>query len=330
MQWDHKIFNFVNGDFEKIALELFQYQYDNNTLYKAYADAIQRPPARVNSLNDIPFLPIRFFKTHSVTTGLIAAKTVFESSGTTGMEKSHHYVKDTALYEMSFLKTFELFYGDLKDYCILGLLPSYLERSNSSLVYMVNEWIRQSDHPLSGFYLDQLGELAKVIQQLESQSQKTLLIGVSFALLDFAESYSFPLHHTIVMETGGMKGRREEMVREELHEKLKRSFHLENIHSEYGMTELLSQAYSQGEGIFRSPPWLKILIRNEDDPQEVYGASDQTIRGVVNIIDLANVHSCSFIATDDLGRLHPDSSFDIIGRMDNSDVRGCSLLLVNS
>jgi phenylacetate-coenzyme A ligase PaaK-like adenylate-forming protein len=326
MQWDHKIFNSTNDNFEDIALEVFKFQYENNDLYKAYVDAIHRTPERVRKIEEIPFLPIRFFKTHRVTTGLIQPATVFESSGTTGMEKSQHHVQDPGLYEKSFIKTFELFYGDLQEYCILGLLPSYLERKNSSLVYMVNEWIKRSGHPSSGFYLHEWEDLARVLQELESRSQKTLLIGVSFALLDFAETFSFPLQNTTLMETGGMKGRRVEMVREELHEKLKRAFQLDQIHSEYGMTELLSQAYSYKDGIFRSPPWMKILIRDDDDPQEVKANPRSKIRGAINIIDLVNVHSCSFIATDDLGRLHPDSSFEVMGRMDNSDIRGCSLM----
>lgn len=327
-QWDHKIFTIEPGELVPAALELFHYQYANNPLYREYADALHIKVPHVQSIEEIPFLPISVFKTHEVKTGLIDTPVVFESSGTTGMLPSRHYVKDSSLYESSFLEGFRLFYGDLQQFCVIGLLPSYLERKNSSLVYMVNEWIRQSKHPKSGFYLNEFDKLSDVLKELEDSAQQTILIGVGFALLDFAQQFSFPLNHTIIMETGGMKGRRQEMLREELHNHLKNAFKVSHIHSEYGMTELLSQAYSKGGGIFHCPPWMKVLIRDEDDPQVVHSTtSDHSITGAINIIDLANIHSCSFIATDDAGRLHPDGSFEVLGRLDNSDVRGCSLLV---
>jgi len=241
------------------------------------------------------------------------------------MISSRHLVKDLSLYRESFTRGFELFYGSASEYCIIGLLPSYLERENSSLVLMADDLIRQSGHPQSGFYLNEFDKLAALLRELESREQKTLLIGVSFALLDFAEQYPIPLKHTIIMETGGMKGRRKELIRQELHAILQQSFSLSAIHSEYGMTELLSQAYSKGEGIYHCPPWMKILLRDDEDPLRVITSGS----GVVNVIDLANIHSCSFIATDDAGKVYPDGSFEILGRVDGSDMRGCSLLVIN-
>ncbi|HRN56738.1 MAG TPA: acyl transferase, partial [Agriterribacter sp.] len=276
----------------------------------------------------IPFLPVSFFKTHRVQSTLFEPQMIFESSGTTQTINSKHYIKDITLYTESFLKGFVQFYGDPRNWCIIGLLPSYLERQHSSLVMMVDELIRQSEHESSGFYLNEYSRLADTIQQLEQQQQKTLLIGVTFALLDFAEAHPIPLQHTVVMETGGMKGRKAEMTRQEVHGLLKAAFRLPYIHSEYGMTELLSQSYSRGDGIFRSPPWMKILLRNEDDPLEILNVAGKGTSGVVNIIDLANIYSCSFIATDDAGKLYPDGSFEILGRIDNSDIRGCSLMAV--
>jgi phenylacetate-coenzyme A ligase PaaK-like adenylate-forming protein len=329
IQWNDKIFNTRKEGFDSLALDVFQHQYRNNSLYRSYTDALHIEPSKVQSVEKIPFLPIRFFKSHPVQTHLFEPAAIFESSGTTGMTNSRHFVKDILLYERSFLEGFKLFYGDIKDYCIIGLLPSYLERENSSLIYMVNEWIKQSHHPQSGFYLDDYNKLAIVLKELEAQSQKTILIGVSFALLDFAERHSFPLQHTIIMETGGMKGRREELLKQELHSILSRYFGLTDIHSEYGMTELMSQAYSKGKGLFHCPPWMKVLIRDEEDPLLVWPLqSARPVRGAINIIDLANIHSCSFIATDDAGKLYTDGSFEVLGRIDNSDIRGCSLLLL--
>jgi phenylacetate-coenzyme A ligase PaaK-like adenylate-forming protein len=327
-QWNHKIFNVKEQDFESLTLEIFRFQYRYNTIYKDYADAIGTEPATVREISQVPFLPIRFFKSHEIKTGLSDPQAVFESSGTTGDINSRHYVKDITLYKESFLRGFELFYGPVRDHCIIGLLPSYLERKNASLVYMVNEWIEQSHYPQSGFYLDELDKLIEVLKQVEQKGQPTILIGVTFALLDLAERFSLPLKNTVIMETGGMKGRRKEMVRQEVHDILKRSFHVPFIHSEYGMTELLSQAYSKGDGIFQCPPWMKILLRDEEDPLFVRPPGETRQQGAINIIDLANIHSCSFIATDDAGSLYSDGSFEVLGRMDNSDMRGCSLMTI--
>ena len=324
-QENHKIFSTRDIGFEARALEIFQFQLKNNAVYGAFVKALGTDTSRVDSITRIPFLPVRFFKSLEVKTGEFEPEAVFESSGTTGMISSRHLVKDLSLYRESFTRGFELFYGPASEYCIIGLLPSYLERENSSLVLMVDDLIRQSGHPQSGFYLNEFDKLAAVLRELESREQKTLLIGVSFALLDFAEQYPIPLKHTIIMETGGMKGRRKELIRPELHAVLKAAFSVPVIHSEYGMTELLSQAYSKGEGIYQSPPWMKILLRDDEDPLRVITSGS----GVVNVIDLANIHSCSFIATDDAGKVYPDGSFEILGRVDGSDMRGCSLLVVS-
>jgi phenylacetate-coenzyme A ligase PaaK-like adenylate-forming protein len=327
-QWNHKILNVNEPGFEPLALEIFRYQYGNNPVYREYVNALPVKVSAILSIEEIPFLPIRFFKSHAVCTTVIEPAVVFESSGTTGSINSRHFVKDIELYKESFTKGFQSFYGEIKDWCILGLLPSYLERENSSLVFMVNELMRLTAHPSSGFYLHEYDKLISVITSLEKAKQKTLLFGVTFALLDLAEKFNRQLEHTIIIETGGMKGRREEMIREELHGILHKSFGVPVIHSEYGMTELLSQAYSKGNGIFRCPPWMKILIREEEDPLSVSGARESGINGVINVIDLANIYSCSFIATDDAGRLYKDGSFEVLGRMDNSDLRGCSLLVL--
>lgn len=334
-QWKHKIFTVTDQDFEPLALEVFRFQYGSNPVYKEYINALQINVSAVRSIIQIPFLPIRFFKSHAIQSTSFTPETIFESSGTTGSINSHHFIKDLNLYEESFTRDFELVYGAVKEYCIIGLLPSYLERENSSLIYMVNNLIQQSKHPESGFYLHDHDKLLATLKMLEKIKQKTVLIGVTFALLDFAEKHSFPLEHTIIIETGGMKGRRKEMIRQEVHDILKRSFNLPSIHSEYGMTELLSQAYSKNDGIFRCPPWMKVLIRDEDDPLAIgspefrAGSRDlRTERGAINIIDLANIYSCSFIATDDAGKLYNDGSFEVLGRIDNSDLRGCSLMII--
>lgn len=323
-QWNHKIFEAKECDFNKLSLEAFQYQFRNNTVYNSYVKTLGVNPAVVNSVSQIPFLPVSFFKSHSVKTGDFAAETVFESSGTTGSINSRHLVKDLLLYKESFTKGFEFFYGPVTGWCIIGLLPSYLERENSSLVYMVNELIRQSADPRSGFYLTEFEKLSAVLKEAEARKQKTLLIGVTFALLDFAELSHLSLQHAIVMETGGMKGRRKEMIRAEVHDLLKKGFGISAVHSEYGMTELLSQAYSKGEGLFSAPPWMKVLVRDEEDPLAV----KETGAGVINIIDLANIDSCCFIATDDAGKVHRDGRFEVLGRMDGSDLRGCSLMVL--
>lgn len=330
-KYDHKIFTIEPGNFESLALEIFRFQYNNNPVYHEYVDVLKVNVPAISAITQIPFLPIRFFKSHAVMTTVFSPEAVFESSGTTGSVASRHIIKNTSLYETAFARGFEIFYGPLKDWCILGLLPSYLERSNSSLVYMINELIRQSGHTGSGFYLYDHDKLFATLKNSEKEKQKTILIGVTFALLDFAEKYSLPLEHTIIMETGGMKGRREEMVRQEVHDILKRSFGLPAIHSEYGMTELLSQAYSKGNGVFHCPPWMRVLVRDDEDPLNVSVPGFQTVTpvtGAINIIDLANIYSCSFIATDDAGRLYTDGSFEVLGRIDNSDIRGCSLMIV--
>ena len=330
-QWKHKMFNVSPGDFEGLALEAFQFQYLQNPVYRQYVDALRIDVSAIRSREAIPFLPIRFFKSHIVTTGNFTPAVIFESSGTTTTVNSRHYVKDAELYRQSFLKAFKIFNGPLQEWCILGLLPSYLERNNSSLVFMVNEFIHQSAHPLSGFYLDDFGALQKTLDELERTGQRTLLIGVTFALLDFAEKFPQYLHHIRVMETGGMKGRRKEMIRAEVHAQLRKAFTLQAIHSEYGMTELLSQAYSPGDGFFSCPPWMQVLLRDEEDPLTIKAFNNNkrtAISGAINIIDLANIDSCCFIATDDAGRLHADGRFEVLGRMDNSDLRGCSLLTI--
>lgn len=325
-QWKHKIFNVTPDGFEALALEIFAFQYQQNPLYRAYADALGRPPGNVNSMREIPFLPIRFFKSHDVKTTDFVPEAVFESSGTTGMQSSRHLVKDLSVYEESFLRSFRLFYGDIKDYNILALLPSYLERQGSSLVYMAEKLIRLSASPYSRFYLDDTAALLQALAETESATggRKNLLLGVTFALLDLPVPEPLSLCNTIVMETGGMKGRRKEMVRAEVHELLRQKLGVPHIHSEYGMTELLSQAYSSGEGIFRCPPWMQILVRDEEDPLQV----KKNGAGAVNVVDLANIYSCSFIATEDAGRVSADGSFEILGRLDGSDLRGCSLMVV--
>lgn len=331
-QWNHKIFRVKETDFESLAIEIFRFQYRGNEVYRDYTDALGVRVGDVSRLDQIPFLPIRFFKSHMIRTGSFSPAAVFESSGTTGSINSQHFVKDTSIYKESFLRGFERVYGPVDDWCIIGLLPSYLERSNSSLVFMVNELIDRSEYPLSGFYLDQYALLSETLQALEGQPKKTLLIGVTFALIAFAEQFPQQLSSTVIIETGGMKGRRREMVRNEVHDILRQAFQLPAIHSEYGMTELLSQAYSTGEGIFQCPPWMKVLVRDEEDPLSVTSPSDipqpGAVQGAINIIDMANVHSCSFIATDDAGKLYADGSFEVIGRIDNSDMRGCSLMVV--
>jgi hypothetical protein len=320
---EDKIFTLEPVDFEQLALEVFQFQYNNNAIYQHYVNALSIVGSNVRSIDQIPFLPIRFFKTADIKTTVFEPEAVFESSGTTQTINSRHYVKDLSIYRRSFLQTWEQFYGPVQDWCVIGLLPAYLERQHSSLVVMVNEMIRLSGHAQSGFYLYEHEKLASVLQELEKQGQKTLLIGVTFGLLDFAEQYPMPLTHTVVMETGGMKGRRREMTREEVHGILSTAFKTPLIHSEYGMTELLSQAYSYGHGLFDCPPWMKVLVRQDDDPLDVRVSGS----GVINIIDLANLYSCSFIATDDVGTVTPDGSFEVQGRVDTSDIRGCNLLI---
>ena len=328
-EWSDKIFSVSEDSFEQLALDIFRFQYQNNPVYHSYVNALQIDSTKVRSIDGIPFLPIIFFKTHKIQTGEFESEVVFDSSGTTQSIKSYHYVKDTSTYRESFTKSFEMMFGPIQDWCIIGLLPSCLERENSSLVYMVNNLIKDSGSVQSGFYLNdpiaiRFEKLIEVLTELENRKQKTLLIGVTFALLDFAEKYQLPLTHTLIMETGGMKGRREELTRMEVHEILKKAFGKEEINSEYGMTELLSQSWSKGKGKFICPPWMKIVIREEEDPFEIKKEGN----GAINIIDLANVYSCSFIATDDAGRINADKTIEILGRLDGSDLRGCSLLIL--
>ncbi len=307
---------------------MFQLQYNRNITYKAYVDTIGVNPRLVDKQEKIPFLPIQFFKNKIIKTGEFEPEIIFESSGTTGANTSRHFVKDLSLYKKSFTLGFNLFYGDPKDWCIVGLLPGYLERQNSSLVTMVNELITESGNARSGFYLHDHENLYNVLLQNELIQQQTLLIGVTFALLDFSENNSMNLHHTTIMETGGMKGRREEMTREEIHSRLWNKLGTQPIHSEYGMTELLSQAYSKEKGLFNCPPWMKVFIRDETDPLNLIKPVEKIKpgSGLINVIDLANLYSCSFIATDDVGKLYGNGSFEVMGRRDISDLRGCSLL----
>ncbi|MDO4881006.1 MAG: acyl transferase [Capnocytophaga sp.] len=320
------IFNIASeDDFEEKALQIFHFQYKNNSIYQQFCDLLKKNPKNTTKIHEIPFLPIEFFKNKSIFCGEIQPELYFSSSGTTGMTTSKHFVKDISVYEKSFRLGFEYFYGNPKEYIILALLPSYLERTGSSLIYMVEDLIKQSENEHSGFYLYNEAELAEKLTFLDHSGKKILLIGVSFALLDLVEKYSFSLKNTIIMETGGMKGRRKELIREELHSILKKGFGVRHIHSEYGMTELLSQGYSAGEGIFQSVPWLKILTRDPEDALTIYPTGKS---GGINIIDLANIYSCSFIATQDLGKVHSDGSFEVLGRFDNADIRGCNLLII--
>lgn len=309
--------------FETKALEVFAFQYQNCPPYTRFCKLLRRDPSNVKSLEQLPFLPVELFKRHQLLAKNEKAELIFRSSGTTGQTPSTHYVADADLYKQSFTAGFELAYGPLKDYVILGLLPSYLERKDASLVYMVQDWIASSNSPVSGFYLSELDGLRSTIKKLEAKGQKYVLIGVSFALLDLAEMGPLPINHGIVMETGGMKGRRKELIRSALHKKLQKAFGPNPIHSEYGMTELLSQAYSKGQGLFQTPPWMKVLTRQPNDP--FHYINGQT--GGVSVIDLANLYSCSFIATQDLGKVFSDGSFEILGRFDQSDLRGCNLMV---
>lgn len=325
MKFSEKIFEITSEEeFESIALELFKFQYQNNLLYQQYCRLLKVNLAEVKGISQIPFLPISFFKTHTVKTGKFKEEAVFLSSGTTGDKQSKHYVKELALYEKSFQKAFCQTYGDISDYCILALLPSYMEREGSSLIYMVEHLINKSGHSKSGFYLHHQNELVNTLRELEQKNQKTILFGVSFALLDFAEEHQLHLKNAIIIETGGMKGRRKELTRKELHTIYKTKFGVDSIHSEYGMTELLSQAYSTGDGVFHNPGWMKIMIRDVNDPL-VFLENEKS--GGINVIDLANIHSCSFIATQDLGKKRGDNTFEVLGRFDNSDLRGCNLLI---
>lgn len=312
-------------DFNRIALEVFTFQYTNNQVYQKFCDLLHRNPKNTCQLNDIPFLPISFFKEYQIkTNNLNKEDIVFTSSGTTGSQTSKHYVQDIQWYIQSYVKGFEYFYNDPADYTFLALLPSYLEREGSSLIFMMEDLI-QKGQPKSGFYLNNHQELIDSLHQLEAKNQKTILVGVTYALLDLIEKQNFQLKNTLIMETGGMKGKRKELIREELHEILCHGFGVEQIHSEYGMTELLSQAYSKGNGIFECPPWMKVMIRDTEDALS-YLPNEKT--GGINVIDLANINSCSFIATQDLGKKYNNETFEVLGRFDHSDIRGCNLMVI--
>ena len=312
-------------DFTETALEVFLFQYQNNVVYRQFCDLLKCDPTQVNSLEEIPFLPIEFFKSHQIVSSKDKPEVVFTSSGTTGNTTSRHLVPDLSLYEESFRRGFDYFYGDIHNYAVLALLPSYLEREGSSLIYMVADMIKKSNNEHSGFYLNDYKAFKEKLEFLDSSGKPVLVIGVSFALLDIAQEYSLKLKNTIIMETGGMKGRRKEMIRKELHEHLTKGFGTDKIHSEYGMTELLSQAYSKGDGIFQCPPWMNILVRDPEEPTQLL-SNNKT--GGLNVIDLANLHSCSFIATQDLGKTRNDGQIEILGRFDHSDIRGCNLMVL--
>ena len=322
----NKIFNIQTPeDFKQVAFSIFRHQFENNKVYRSFCDLLYIHPSDVHTLEDIPFLPIEFFKSKKIISSLEEVQEVFTSSGTTGSVTSKHYVTDIEFYKESYLKGFAHFYGNIEDYAVLALLPNYLERKGSSLVYMVADLIQRSKNKKSGFYLNNIEELAKKLIKIDQKGQKTLLIGVSFALMDLIEKCQFELKNTIIMETGGMKGRRKELVRNELHALLQQGFGVKNIHSEYGMTELLSQGYSNGNGVFETPPWMKVITR---DPEDALSIQKNGKTGGINIIDLANYNSCAFIATQDLGKVHQNGTFEIIGRFDNSDIRGCNLLVL--
>ncbi len=315
--------------FEKIALKVFRFQYGKNFVYKEFCDFLKTDVQKVKSLEQIPFLPIQFFKSHKVVSNdpevSALVKETFTSSGTTGMETSKHFVTDISLYEESYRKGFSQFYGNSEDYVVLALLPSYLEREGSSLIYMVKDLIQMTNNPESGFYLHNHDELIEKLTRLDKAGQNVILIGVTYALLDLIEKHPLQLKNTIIMETGGMKGKRKEMIREELHEQLRQGFGVTAIHSEYGMTELLSQAYSLGNGVFECPSWMQILVRDTEDAMTYVPLGKS---GGINVIDLANINSCAFIATQDLGKKNPNNSFEVLGRFDNSDIRGCNLMVI--
>lgn len=319
-----QVFSISNAQFNATALQVFRHQAANCAVYAKFIEGLKVDATKVKRVEQIPFLPVEFFKSHPVASNNNDIEVTFSSSGTTGITTSRHLVTDVSWYVESFRRAFRLFYGDIENYTLLALLPSYLEREGSSLIYMADDLIKQSHNPDSGFYLYNYEELYHQLKKQQQAKKPTLLIGVTFALLDFVEQHPINFPELIIMETGGMKGKRKEMIREELHETLCKGFGVDTIHSEYGMTELLSQAYSSGNGIFNTPPWMRIITRDTNDPISLisYGKT-----GGVNIIDLANANSCSFIATQDLGKVYADGSFEILGRFDNADIRGCNLLI---
>ena len=312
-------------EFNELALDVFKYQSVNNYVYKEYITLLGLSPASVKSPEEIPFLPVSFFKDHKILTGTNTIESVFESSGTTGMSASRHYVSDLSIYEESLINGFRYFYGDPADYFFATLLPSYTGRGNSSLIYMMNKLIQKSKFSESGFYNDDPLKLIKTLKKIKTDQKKGILFGVSFVLFDLAEKFNPDLSGIIVIETGGMKGRRKEITRQELHSVLMSGFNNDKIHSEYGMTELLSQAWSKGDGMFYCPSWMKVFIRDPQDPLTIFNKTGRT--GGINIIDLANINSCSFLAVNDLGKLHEDGGFEVLGRFDSSDIRGCNLLI---
>ena len=320
------IFNIESQErFTEIALKVFKHQFKNNKVYRSFCDLLYKHPSDISKIEDIPFLPIQFFKSRKVLSSLNQIDETFTSSGTTGNITSKHFVTNINVYKESYLKGFAHFYGNIEDYVVLALLPNYLERKGSSLVFMVNDLIKKTKNSDSGFYLNNLDDLTQKLINLDNKNQKVLLVGVSFALLDLVEKQQFNLKSTIVMETGGMKGRRKELIREELHQILQNGFGVKEIHSEYGMTELLSQGYSNGNGIFETPPWMQVLTRDTEDALTI---NSKEKNGGINVIDLANYNSCSFIATQDLGKVHQNGTFEIIGRFDNSEIRGCNLMVL--
>ena len=322
----NKVFNIQSEkDFKEVALAVFKHQFKHNRVYRSFCDLLNIHPSDVTNIREIPFIPIQFFKSKEIRSSNEKIQETFLSSGTTGAITSKHFITDISWYKKSYSLAFTYFYEDISNYRVLALLPNYLERKGSSLIYMVDDLIKRSGHSESGFYLNNLFDLAKTLEELDKKGKNVLLIGVSFALLDLIEHYQFSLKHTTIMETGGMKGRRRELIRAELHERLKKGFSVSEIHSEYGMTELLSQAYSKGDGIFNCPPWMKVLTRDVEDSLTIL-SGEKT--GGINIIDLANYNSCSFIATQDLGKVNVDGSFEVIGRFDNTDIRGCNLMVL--
>ncbi len=319
------IFSVSTSSFDKLALAIFKFQSQHCDIYKTYLSHLQINPAQIKTIQQIPFLPIEFFKTHRVLCKGKTVQKIFTSSGTTNQyTPSRHFVHDVAVYEQSFITSFRQLYGSPNDYAIIGLLPSYLEREGSSLIYMVNSLIKQSRQSDSGFYLYNHDELFQILCKRAENKQKTILFGVTFALLDFVEKYKLSYPELIIIETGGMKGKRKELVRNELHKQLMAAFGVSHIHSEYGMTELLSQAYSHGNGLFHTPSWMRILIRELNDP---FSYLPYHSTGGINVIDFANIYSCSFIATQDLGKLYPNNTFEVLGRFDESELRGCNLLM---
>lgn len=319
-----KIETVTESDFDKVALEIFHYQAHYNLLYADYLRLLRIDPQSVTDILDIPFLPIQFFKNYIIKTGDWDPEIIFTSSGTTGQVTSQHLVRDLEFYKKNTYKGFEYFFDSVNQYCILALLPSYLERSGSSLVVMADHFIQQSDYKQSGFFLYNTGDLIKTLENCKKNQIPTLLLGVSFALLDIAAQHSLDLSGIMIMETGGFKGRRKEMIREELHEILCDRFNVQSVHSEYGMTELFSQAYSRKDGIFYTSPTMRVITRQIMDP---FSIEQRNKTGVINVIDLANLDTISFIATDDLGKVYDDGSFSVLGRLDASDLRGCNLMI---